>query len=231
MSSLPAPGEQVAGLASREAPGVVLSASIEQAFHVAAGELGMCSAAWLFVREVAAEEGHAGVVALRDLLGRSFPVLDTVASRWLEGGTSPAVAPGGAVAACAGASRVVLVGMESDFLDLLVPRLVEMQLGLLCHSTFTVDWDRVLANYAGRLEPVNLDSFQRWAGPRSVLLTFAYGAHGNSIHVSPSWLRVMGDDVRIQFRSLVAWDVLRAPMYVYPRWLVEIPAAGFTQVV
>ena len=220
-----------AALAVEKAARGGLPAGIEQAFHVAVGELGMCSAAWLFVGEVGAEQGEAGVAALRDLLGRAFPVLDSIASRWLEGQTRLAVDASGAVAACAGASRVVLVGVESAFLDALVPQLPQARLALLCHSTFDVDWERVLANYAGRLEPVDFDSFQRWAGPRSVLLTFAYGVHGASIYVRPSWLRVNGEDVRTQFRSLVAWDVLRSPMYVYPRWLVEIPAASFTRIV
>jgi hypothetical protein len=206
-----------------------LPSGIEQAFEVAAGELGMCSAAWLFVREVAAEGGDPLVRELRDRLGRAFPVLDTVCSVWASGRTAPQVDPAGVLLACAGATRVVVVGIESAFLDQLVPRLEGVRLALLCHSAFHVDWDRALANYEG-LEPVNLDSFQGWAGPKSALLTFAYGVARASAHILPAWLRVVGEDVRTQFRSLIAWDVLGAQMYVYPRWLVEVPASSFTHI-
>jgi hypothetical protein len=48
--------------------------------------------------------------------------------------------------------------------------------------------------------------------------------------VLPAWVRATGEDVRTQFRSLLAWNVLQAPMFVYPRWLVEVDAASFTHV-
>jgi hypothetical protein len=209
---------------------VALPSGIEQAFQLAAGELGFCSAAWLFVREVAAEGGDLLVSELRDHLGRAFPVLDAVCSAWAAGSRAPDTDPADVVAACAGAGRVVVVGLETAFLDPLVARCDGVRLALLCHSAFDVDWDRALANYEGRIEPVDLDSFQAWAGPTSALLTFAYGLHGASVHVLPAWLRVIGEDVRTQFRSLIAWDVLREAMYVYPRWLVEVPASSFTHI-
>jgi len=212
-------------------PGVKLPPGLEQAFLVAAGELGLCSAAWLFVREVAEELGEPGVEGLRDELGRAFPVLEAVAGAWLGGARAPDTSPEGVLGVCGGAERVVFVGLESAFLDVLVPRLEGVELALVQHSPFTVDWKRVLANYGGRVEAVDLDSFQGWSGPRSALVTFAYGTQGFSTHVQPAWLRVTGEDVRTQFRSLVAWDVLRTPMYVYPRWLVEVPGTSFTHLV
>lgn len=207
-----------------------LPEGLAQAFTVAAGELGMCCASWLYVGEVGKEGGVDAVNALRDDLGRSFPVLDAVASRWLEGVRAPHLDVAAALEACAGAARVVVVGLEAHFLDALVQRLEGTRCALLCDAPFEVDWDRVLSNYAGRVERVSLADFQGWAGPRSVLLTWAYGVTGASTHVLPTWLRVTGEDVRTQFRSLVAWDVLGAPMYVYPRWLVEVPSHGFTHV-
>ncbi len=205
-------------------------AALEPAFRVAAAELGMCGASWLFVRELAESGGDAQVSALRDELGRGYPVLDAVAAQWLRGGRAPAIDPGDVLAACEGARKLVIVGLEAEFLDALLPRLGGIQAALLTHSALEVDWERVLANYHGLVEGTDLDDFQRHAGPRSVLLTFAYGADSHSLHVPPTWLRVDGDDVRTQFRGLLAWDVLKAPMYVYPRWLVELPTASFSGV-
>jgi hypothetical protein len=44
-------------------------------------------------------------------------------------------------------------------------------------------------------------------------------------------VRVCGEDVRTQFRSLVAWDVLPHPFFVYPRWLVPAALSTFSAVV
>ena len=205
-----------------------LPAGLSQAFTVAAGELGMCSASWLFVSEIAAEGGAARVDEARAQLGRTFPVFDAVAVAWAAGQRAPHVDPAPVASACRGAERLVIVGLETAFLDPIVAALPHVRCALLRHSAFEVDWDRVLANYQGRLEPLDYDSFQAWAGPTSVLLTFAYGVHGASTHVLPAWLRVTGEDVRTQFRSLIARDVLGTPMAVYPRWLVEIGTQTFT---
>lgn len=207
-------------------------ARLEQAFRVACGELGHCSAAWLFVREVAAEGGAATVEALRDGLGRAFPVLDAVARRWLDGVTAPSVEVEPLLAACAGAERVLVVGLEATHLDALVPRLpAGVRIGLVLQGALDADWERVLANFGGRVEGTALGEFQRWAGARSVLVTFGYGVLGGRIHVNPAWVRVSGPDVRTQFRGLVAWDVLGAPMFVYPRWLASVPVEDFSRVV
>lgn len=206
-----------------------LPEGLDQAFTVAAGELGMACAAWLFVENVAQEGGADGVAALRDVLGRSFPVLDAVAQQWLAGARVLHTDPTSVLAACEGATELVVVGLEAFFLDALMARLPpSTRCALLCHSPFDVSWERVLSNHGGRLSPVDLESFQSWAGPRSVLLTFAYGMAGSSTYVLPAWVRATGEDVRTQFRSLLAWNVLQAPMFVYPRWLVEIGAASFT---
>lgn len=205
---------------------------LEQAFRVACGELGHCSAAWLFVREVAAEGGAASVEGLRDGLGRAFPVLDAIARAWLGGATEARVDVAPVLAACAGAERVLVVGLEAMHLDALVARLpAEARIGLVLHGAPDADWDRVLANLRGRVEGTSLGEFQRWAGPRSVLVTFGYGVLGGRVHVNPAWVRVSGPDVRTQFRGLVAWDVLGAPMFVYPRWLASASVEDFSQVV
>ncbi|MBI3180528.1 MAG: hypothetical protein HYZ28_00035 [Myxococcales bacterium] len=208
-----------------------LGPAVASAFHVAAGELGMCSAAWLFVREVAAEGGEPLVSELRDLLGRAYPVLDAVAGRWLEGSREPKVGPDSVLAACEGASRLLVVGIEAMFLDALLPKLGQTRATLLAHSSFPVDWERVVANHERRLETVELSSLHRLAGRRSALLTFLYGTRGESTWVDPAWLRVMGADVRTQFRSIVGWDVLGSVMYLYPRWLSEAPASDFSHLV
>lgn len=206
-----------------------LPPGLEQSFSVAAGELGMCCAAWLFVGEVATRGGEQQVRTLRDELGRSYPVLDAVAERWLSGARSSEIDARALDAPLQGITGVVVVGLEAFFLDALVARRPSTRFALLTHGPFDADWERVLSNYGGRVEAVDLDRFQRWGGPTSALLTFAYGIHGSATHVLPTWLRVIGEDVRAQFRNLIAWDVLRAPMFVYPRWLVKLETAGFTE--
>lgn len=215
-----------------EAHAPSLPDGIEQAFQVAAGELGLASASWLFLREVSQEGGDPLVTALRDRLGRAFPVLDAVAARWLEGSRAPDIDPTHVLDALEGTRRLVLVGIEAAFLDALVPRLPEdTEIALLCRNPFEVNWERVISNFAPRLSLLDLDHFQRFAGPRSALLTFIYGIHGRNVHALPGWMRVIGDDVSTQFRSIVAWDVLCAPMFVFPRWLSEAPLESFTHVI
>jgi hypothetical protein len=87
----------------------------------------------------------------------------------------------------------------------------------------------VLANHGGRIEPLTLEDFQAWAGPRSVLLTFVYGAAASQIFVLPAWLRATGPDVRLQFRSLLGWRILDVPMEIYPRWLVAADVHTLTE--
>lgn len=201
-----------------------------QAFLAAAGELGMCTTAWLLVETLAVSGGPALIEQIRDRHGREFPVLDAVCARFLEGGPRPTPDPTAALTALAGIERLVVVGVEADHLDALVAR-TDAELHLLCASEFEVDWDRVLANYRGRVQRCDLASFQSVAGAKAALLTFLYGVGPRSAHVNPAWLRVVAGDVRTQFRTLVGWDVLRSPMFVYPRWLVATPLADFTAVV
>lgn len=201
---------------------------------MAVGELGHASAAWLFAREVAASAGEPGVGALRDGLGREFPVLDAVCERWLTGRRAPDVDPTAVAAACSGATRVLVVGVEAGHLDALLPALREARVGLVRLGDVEADWSRVLANLDGpgrRVEGVDLADVARWAGARSVLLTFAYGRSTQTTHVLPSWVRVHGPDVRTSFRALVAWDVLGVPMFVHPRWLVSVALEEFSHVI
>lgn len=203
---------------------------IGDAFHLAAGELGMASASWLFVKQVAEIGGDEAVVSLRDALGRGFPVLDAVAAEWLEGARTPAVDPSFVLDACRGATRLVVVGLESAFLDALVPRLGDTVLVLVEQSSFDPDWARVRANLGPDALACDLAGFQRYGGRSSVLLTFGYGRREDAAYVVPEWMRVIGADVRTQFRSIVLWDVLGRTPFLYPRWLVEAPLGDFTHV-
>lgn len=209
-----------------------LPPALSQAFAVAAAELGFCSAAWLFVREVAASGGSSLVGELRDALGRTYPVLDAIAATWLEGEHAPIIEADAVVASLAGAQTILIVGLEADFLDVLIPKLGDRRVYFLGHNNLgETAWQRVLSNYAGRVESVDLVSFQRLAGSQTAILCMVYGATDHTVHVPPEWLRLFGDDVRAQFRSFIGWDVLRHPMYVYPRWLVEVPRRDFTGIV
>jgi hypothetical protein len=209
-----------------------LPAGLDQAFGAVAGELGMATSAWLFVRAVARCAGDRGVEGLADAAGAEFPVLDAVARGWLAGVREPVVDARSVLDAIGSATRLVVVGVEAIFLDALVARLdPAVKIATIAHSPFAVDWDRVLDNYGGRVERVDLDTFQHWAGGKSALLTFAYGRQDSRTVVPPLWLRACGADVRAQFRALVAWNVLEAPLSLYPRWLVEVEVDSFTHFV
>lgn len=200
----------------------IASLGLGPAFELASAELGFAAAAWLFVEQVAAAGGREGVAQLRGELGTSFSVLDFVAARWLEGARAGDVSTASVLRALSGVRRVVVVGLEARHLDALVRDLdPSVRLGLLTYRLQRVEWDRVLGNYEGRVEPVDLASFQAWAGTRSAILTFVYGSHGALMNVLSAFLRVIGPDVRTQFRDIVGWDVLGAPPEVYPRYLVE----------
>ncbi|MDI1436493.1 hypothetical protein [Polyangium sorediatum] len=207
-----------------------------QAFLMAAGELGMASAARLFVRELSQIGGEALVGEACDMLGREYPVFDFVAHRWGSGHRDPTLDPildpAPAARALEGISRLLVIGLETDALDALVTALPGVDIGLVAEP-FGVEPDmrRVLANYGDAVRPVSLTEFRRWAGRRSALLTFVYGTNGHTAHVAATWLRVAGPDVRPQFRSLVGWDVLGEPMRLHPRWLVETGRDDFSALV
>lgn len=201
-----------------------------EAFRLAASELGMASAAWLFVEQTAAWAGHDGVAQLRDALGRAWPVLDAVCAGWLAGQHRPAVDTVSLAPVLAGSTRLLLVGYEARWVDALLQALPpEVGVGLVCHGDPRADWQRVLANHAGRLKALSLEDFQHWAGPRTTLLTFIYGATDTLVFAVPAWLRASGPDVRLQFRHLAGWRILDVPMEVYPRWLVATERDTLTE--
>lgn len=208
-----------------------MSSSLDQAFSLAAAELGMASAGWLFTEEVFHGEGAEGVQRLRDALGRKWPVLDAICAAWLSGARAPQVDAGALLSRLEGVTRVVVVGLEARWLDALMAALpASVRVGLVKHSELSPDWERVSANLGGRVELLELDDFQAWAGQHSALLSFVYGAGGGAgLFALSAWVRVSGPDVRTQFRELIGWDVLRVPLSIYPRWLVAVSADDFTQ--
>jgi len=209
---------------------VVLPRGLAQAFRTAAGELGHAGAAEIFVREIAAAEGADGVIAFRDALGREFPVTETLAGRWLAGWRPGAIDPSGVVRHLAGVRRLAVVGLESTHLDALVDALPQdTAVAVLAWSALPADWDRVIANYAGRVQTVDLDGIFGWAGPSSAVLCFVYGGPGgDTVYAPPAWLRLNGPDMRPQFRALIGWNVLPVPFTVYPRWFHEAQVSEFT---
>lgn len=209
----------------------LLPVGLGHAFRTAAGELGHAGAAVLFLREIEAIRGGDGVAAFRDLLGREFPVADAVAARW-QGGWRPSPPdPAPVLRHLRGIARLAVVGLEAPQLDALADALPGVRIGLLTWSALPADWDRVIANSGGRVEAVDLDGILGWAGPDAAVLCFVYGDEGDAVYAPPGWLRLNGPDMRPQFRSLVAWNVLPAPFTVYPRWFHAVPAAEFTAVV
>lgn len=211
----------------------IASMNLGGAFELASAELGFSAAAWLFVEEVAALSGRAGVEALRDELGASFSVLDFVAARWLEGERRPPVDTSEVLGALSGVRRVLVVGLESRHLDALVRDAdPSLRIGLLTYRLQRVEWERVIGNYPkGRVEAVDVAEFQAWAGSRSAILTFVYGTRGDLANVVSAFLRVVGPDVRTQFRDILGWDVLGGAPEVHPRYLVSCLSSELTLLV
>ncbi|MBL9085955.1 MAG: hypothetical protein JNM10_02335 [Planctomycetia bacterium] len=204
---------------------------IGRAFHSAAGELGMLTTSRLIVDEVFAAAGEPGIVELRATLGRRYAVLDAVAAARLAGSPTPAPGPEAVATALRGATSLLVVGVEADALDALLPLLGGTRLGVLAVSELEVDWARCAASYGAATEVVPAADWARWAGRRAALLTFLYGRRGAATFVVPAWLRVSGPDVRTLFRTVLGWDVLGRPPDVYPRWLAETTVRDFSTVV
>lgn len=188
----------------------------------------MVTASWLFI-EAVTRDWPQGAQALRDELGRSFPVLDAVAAQALEGKRQPAPDIAAAQRALEGCKKLVVVGNEASHLDPLVAALEGVEIGIILSTAMGGDTERIVANHAGRVQLLTLRTFQAWAGARSALLTFLYGSGGGRTHVIPEWLRALGPDTRTQFRSLVGWEALGGPLSVFPRWLEQIELSAFTE--
>lgn len=211
---------------------MTLPRNASASFRLAAAELGMCSAARLFTSELASAGGDALLEEACQVLGPQFPVLDMVAGEALAGRPPRPIDAAACVEALRSPSVVLIVGLEAFFLDALVAALPDARLGLvLGEAGDGLDVRRVIANFGERVQEVRLGDVQRWAGNKSALLSFVYGATSVSAYVAPIWLRVAGSDIRTQFRTLVGWDVLGAPTRLYPRWLVESPLELFSRVV
>lgn len=201
---------------------------ISTAFRRCVGELGMWSAASLFVGAARGRGGEGAVEELRAALGAEFPVLEVVAS-----GDGPR-APGAerALAACAGLKRLLVVGVEADCLAPLLDGLAaDVRVGLLLDTTFPADLGRVEASWGPRVSLLDLGDFQRLAGPRSGLLCTVYGADAFRAVVPRVWMRCHGEDVRAQFSRLIGWNVLGGLMGSYPRWLTDTDVSDFTELV
>ncbi len=209
-----------------------LPASLLDAFALAAGELGMFSAARLFCEQMFAEGGAALVGHLRELIGPVYPVLDVVAARVQGGAPLPSPDPRPLLEELRGIGRVVTVGTEAWIIDALVERLpATVALGVVLDETLPASPARIAANLEGRATLVALDEVVRWSGARTALLTAVYGSDGYSATVCTAWLRLMGPDTRTCFGALVGWNLLGPAMEAYPRWLQHTLVETFTVLV
>lgn len=203
---------------------------LDPAFRACAGELGLWSAARLFVNAAWDAGGDDAVVALDEELGDGFPVLEHVAGRVRA--TRASLSPprlDALIGACDGLRHVVMIGVEADILSALVARLPhDVDIVALFDATFPVDRMRVTASWAPRVRLLDLGSFQQAAGARSALVTTVYGADDFHAVVTPAWVRAHSQDVRLQFRRLIGVNIVGTRMAAYPRWLSETPRADFT---
>lgn len=209
-----------------------LPPGLRAGFLVAAAELGMFSAACLYVREIARDRGADGVELARDELGREYPVFDGIATRWLYAGDVPALDESELIDELGDARRVLIAGAEADAFDRLVPAMKGVRLGFLVGGGgLEPDAARFAANFGGRLEAVPLTEWTRWAGSKSALLTMVYGIEDGVAFVPQSHLRLVGPDVRTSFRSLVGWDLLGVGPRLHPRFLAETSVRDFSAVI
>lgn len=217
---------------SRPAAAASLS-GLEPAFRACAGELGLWSAARLFVNAAWEAGGADAVTALDEDLGGDYPVLEAVAQRALAA-SRPLPPPGveALVTLCADLRRVVVVGIEADVLGPLADRLpATTDIQALVDATFPVDAVRLTASWTPRVRLTDVGAFHRAAGGRSALVTCLYGADDYTAVVAPVWLRVHSPDIRLLFRSLVGVNLAGPRMGAYPRWLGETATADFTDLV
>jgi hypothetical protein len=200
-------------------------AGLEPAFRACAGELGVWSAARLFVNAAWAAGGSAAVTALDGDLGDRYPVVDDVARRVVTQ-QAPLASPAvdAVLERCAGLRHLVVVGVESELLGPLVDRLPDaVNVVALFDATFPIDEARVRASWTPRVRLVDLGSFQQAAGARSAMLTSVYSADAYRAVVSPVWVRAHSPDIRLLFRRLIGVNLVGARMASYPRWLAETP--------
>lgn len=204
---------------------------IEPAFLSCVGELGMWSAARMFVNATW-EAGGAEAVRgpLLDTLGSQFPVISELGARACDTGAPIAApSPAGVLALCQGLRRLVVIGVEAAALGPLVDALPPaLEIALVVDTGFPIDEARLRAAWTPRVQLTSLGEFQRHAGAYSALLTAVYGANDFHAAVCPAWPRVHSPDVRTQFRRLIGWDLMGSLMSSYPRWMVETARADFT---
>jgi len=206
---------------------------LDPAFRACAGELGIWSAARLFVN-AAWDAGGAGAVAAVDAdLGGEYPVVDDVARRVLTGHAPlPAPVVDAVLERCAGLRHLVVVGVEAALLGPLADRLpATVDIVALFDATFPIDESRVRASWTPRVRLADLASFQQAAGARSALLTPVYGADGFRAVVAPIWVRVHSPEVRPRFRRLIGVNLVGGRMAAYPRWLSDVPSLDFTDLI
>lgn len=206
--------------------------NVRESFFLAAQELGMWTASSLFLRTSAAS-APAAIASMREQLAADFPVFDAMAERWIDGAV-PTIDPRPAARALGSASRVLMVGFDADPFDALIDALdPSIRLGLLAGvGELCGDLDRVLSNYAGRVERVELSQLHGWAGRTSALGTLVYGVDLHNVaYTSLAWLRALGPDVRTQFRRIVGWNLLGAQPERHPRWVVATPGDDFSDLV
>ena len=193
----------------------------------------MFTASTLFLRELQRREGIEAIAALRARLSREFPVFDAVADRWTAG-PPPPLSPSLVVDAARGTTRVLVAGFDADPLDALVDALApEARIGLVANvGELCGDLSRTLANYAGRVELVDLAAMPAWVGRKSALVTFVYGVdEHDTAYTSLAWLRAQGPDVRTQFRSIIGWNLLGAAPSIHPKWVVASSIDDFSELV
>jgi hypothetical protein len=207
-------------------------AALLEAFAVCAGELGMFSAARVFLRELASAPEAARTREIVSALSERYPVFDALAGGALARGSVEPIDPEPVASALRALGRVVVVGIEAHCLDVLLPRLLGThKVALVPDIALDCDMDRLRANLPEQLALLDIGDFQKWAGRSSALLTTVYGADGFRATVCQAWLRAHGPDVRTRFRSIVGWNVLGPKMDAYPMWLAETDAADFTRLI
>jgi len=114
-------------------------------------------------------------------------------------------------------SSIVVVGIESVFLDNLSRKLPESQVYFIPHSE-NIEEERVLANFPSNVHLADVREVMSLGGLRSVLLSYIFCQIQEDSFVYPVALRSIGPDVRSSYNQIIGLNILSD----YKRYLSDM---------
>jgi len=200
----------------------------------ASKEVGPFSASVVTLQAIHAVGGEQLVIRAVADVGRELPVLASLAqsTRHLAALTElPASCLHQLRDELSAAANVVVIGMESLFIDILLDQFPQKRAFCVPHA-LDVDVARIASNLRGESQLCDISTFVRYAGPQSLLLTFVYGTGCEPLTYAHFLsARAVGADVRERFGAVVGIDLLGRELAFVPNDLVQVPTTSFTRLV